>query len=254
MSKIFKEYAKYYDFIYKDKDYKKECAFVEQIFKKYALSKLHSILDMACGTGGHAIPLAKKGYRIVGIDMSEPMIDIAREKSKQAGLAINFYTAEMQKFRTLRKFDAVILLFASIDYLRNSEDLKNTLSNISKSLKRNGLFIFDFWNGLAVMHDFVARSSKIMRIGDMTIKRQSIKHLNSVKQTCEVNFKFLIYKQKKLIDHFCERHIIRYFFSEEMRNYLELTGFKVIKVCPFLKLNKEISQDEWDITMVARRP
>jgi SAM-dependent methyltransferase len=60
-------YSKYYDILYMDKDYDKECDFVEEAFNKYSLSKPVKILDVGCGTGGHLIPLAKRGYEVVGI-------------------------------------------------------------------------------------------------------------------------------------------------------------------------------------------
>ena len=75
--------AEVYDLIYKDKDYERECDFLEEIFKKYStIFPVKTVLDAGCGSGGHAIPLAKRGYRVVGFDLSEVMISQARKKAK----------------------------------------------------------------------------------------------------------------------------------------------------------------------------
>lgn len=75
-------YAKYYDAMYQEKDYAAECNFLEKIFKTYASSPIRRILDVGCGTGGHALPLAKRDYFTTGVDASAAMVDVARQKSR----------------------------------------------------------------------------------------------------------------------------------------------------------------------------
>ena len=86
MRKVFGTYGEYYDIFYDDKDYEQECDFVQKIFKKYSSSPVKSILDAGCGTGGHSIPLALRGYEVTGIDASPVMIKKARQKAKEAGV------------------------------------------------------------------------------------------------------------------------------------------------------------------------
>jgi len=62
--KSFERYAEYYDLIYQDKDYEKEYDFIEEIFQNFSSNPVKTIFDGGCGTGGHAIPLAKRGYQI----------------------------------------------------------------------------------------------------------------------------------------------------------------------------------------------
>jgi len=64
------EYAGAYDAIYGDKDYAAECDLVERIFKTYGYGVVQSVMDLGCGTGGHALPLAERGYEVSGIDRS----------------------------------------------------------------------------------------------------------------------------------------------------------------------------------------
>jgi len=69
-----KEYAEAYDFLYQDKNYSSECDLIEEIFRKFAPGKIRTILDLGCGTGSHAIPLAQRGYRVTGVDLAENML------------------------------------------------------------------------------------------------------------------------------------------------------------------------------------
>src|SRR3972149_442231 len=81
MSVFKKQYAEFYDYLYQDKDYERECDFIEAAFNKYGC-RVKTILDLGCGTGGHALILSRRGYHVVGVDRSREMIGIAKRKVK----------------------------------------------------------------------------------------------------------------------------------------------------------------------------
>ncbi len=89
MSVFGKEYSTAYDSLYHDKDYEKECEFIEDVLSKSSI-KVRRILDLGCGTGGHALLLAKKGYAVVGVDRSAEMLEFARQRAKDEGLSVEF--------------------------------------------------------------------------------------------------------------------------------------------------------------------
>jgi len=72
-------YADQYDLLYHDKDYEAECDLLEEVFRRYGQEPIKSILDLGCGTGNHAILLARRGYRVTGVDLSADMLAHARE-------------------------------------------------------------------------------------------------------------------------------------------------------------------------------
>lgn len=76
MNKSFDEYAKYYDYLYKDKPYKKEAYYI----KKFFLKKKLDILEIGCGSGSHAIEFEKLGHNVVALDSSSNMISLAKKK------------------------------------------------------------------------------------------------------------------------------------------------------------------------------
>src|SRR5207248_11417549 len=64
------QYAEAYDTLYRDKDYSAECDAIEHVFRLYGIGPVRRVLDLGCGTGGHAVPLAERGYEVVGVDRS----------------------------------------------------------------------------------------------------------------------------------------------------------------------------------------
>src|SRR4030042_1243417 len=147
MLSVFNKYGKDYDLLYQDKDYEEESDFIEHLFKKYSQKSVKTILDAGCGTGGHVIPLAKRGYKVTGFDASEVMIQKAKEKAE----GIPFYVMNIGNFNINEKFDACICMFAVMNYLTSNEEIQQALANVRRHLKSDSLFIFDFWNGLAVL-------------------------------------------------------------------------------------------------------
>jgi ubiquinone/menaquinone biosynthesis C-methylase UbiE len=94
--------AEYYDIIEHYVDYDKQCDFMEAVFKKYG-TNVRQILDLGCGTGIHVIKLTKRGYAVVGLDLSEKMLEVARRKAESEHLTIKFTQEDMReiKFRTI---------------------------------------------------------------------------------------------------------------------------------------------------------
>lgn len=82
----FGNYSRYYNLLYKDKDYKGEAGFIYDLIQKYSPGA-KSILDLGCGTGRHDLLLAEKGYAITGVDMSEEMLLIARSQQLNSSTA-----------------------------------------------------------------------------------------------------------------------------------------------------------------------
>ena len=252
MKGIFQSYGKYYDIIYADKDYEKECNFLEEIFREYSKFTPKTILDGGCGTGGHAIPLAKRGYDVTGIDRSEEMIKIAKEKASKSGVNINFNVMDLLKLRLNKKFDACICMFAVIDYLTNNKDLLKALLNIKEHLKGGSLFIFDFWYGPAVLTILPSHRMKIIEKESVKVIRFAEPHLDTFHHICEVNYHFIIIKENLVIYEGKEKHMVRFLFPEEVKHYLEESGFQPLRICPFLDLNAKPSEKTWNVTMIAR--
>src|SRR5262249_15398344 len=84
------DYASAYDTLYAEKDYAGECDLLEEVFHRFAPTAVHRVLDMGCGTGGHSLILAARGYEVTGIDRAPAMLDAARAKAGTSGVAVTW--------------------------------------------------------------------------------------------------------------------------------------------------------------------
>jgi len=118
------------------------------LLKRLQLKKGAEILDLACGYGRHAIELAKRGYRITGLDFSKHFIDIAKKDAREQGVKVNFICDDMRNLSFVNKFDAVINMFTSFGYFDNESDNELVLRKISRALKPNGKFLIEINNSV----------------------------------------------------------------------------------------------------------
>ncbi len=123
-----------------------ECDFIEQ---EVGQDKSIKIIDIGCGTGRHAIELAKRGYNVTGVDLSENQIKRAREKAQAAGLPVDFQTQDARHLPFEGEFDLAIMLCEGGFSLMETDEMNfEILKNATKALKDKGKFIFTTLNGL----------------------------------------------------------------------------------------------------------
>lgn len=130
-----------YDLIYDaaGKDYATEAAALHDLIQARAPGAA-SLLDVACGTGGHLAHL-RRWYDVVGVDLDPGMLDMARRRLPD----LEFIEGDMRSFRLDRKFDAVSCLFSSIGYMRSSHELDEAVATMVWHLQPGGVFIMDGW-------------------------------------------------------------------------------------------------------------
>ncbi len=140
-----KKYSSVYDALYRGKDYKKEARFIERIIARYSKIGVSKILSLGCGTCGHDILLAKKGYSITGLDFSADMLRVAKDKIKNARLSnkIKLYKKDIKNFSLPHVYDFAMAMFNVVGYLTLNEDFEGMLKGLGTSLRSGGLFIFD---------------------------------------------------------------------------------------------------------------
>ena len=107
---VFGTYSKYYDLLYKDKDYACETRYVHDLIQKYRPGT-KTILDLGCGTGRHDIELAKLGYEVTGVDISADMLSIATQRIVDLGTpasSVQFIHGNICTVRLEKTFDFCI--------------------------------------------------------------------------------------------------------------------------------------------------
>src|SRR3989344_3662058 len=134
--KMWGELAKYYDFLYAWKPYKKESETIHHLIKKNKKISGNKLLDVACGTGNH-IQFLKKYYSITGVDLNKEMLKTARKKFSD----VSFQQADMMSLHLKKKFDVITCLFSSIGYVKTYKNLNRTVASFAEHLKKGGVLI-----------------------------------------------------------------------------------------------------------------
>lgn len=137
---------------------------VDFIESEISHDKKVQILDIGCGTGRHSIELAKRGYQVVGVDLSESQIKRAKEKAKAQNIQIDFLIQDARKLTFNQQFDLAIMLCEGAFPLMETDEMNfEILQNATRSLKNNGKFIFTTLSALfPLFHsvkDFINQNS-----------------------------------------------------------------------------------------------
>ncbi|MFH0853084.1 MAG: methyltransferase domain-containing protein [bacterium] len=115
------------------------------LIRALRMKKGAHILDLACGQGRHAIPLAQRGMQVTGVDASASLLHAARQRARTARVSVSFVRGDMRTYHNAKKYDAVLVLGNSFGYF-NDKDNKRVLSNIATSLKTGGWLVLDLSN------------------------------------------------------------------------------------------------------------
>jgi len=244
-------YAGWYDTLYREKDYAAECAYLEALFARLGLAP-KTIIDLGCGTGGHALLLVQRGYRVTAVDRSPAMIDIAKKKAP-AGANLSFVVSDIAAFVAPEPADAVISMFAVASYQTGAVAFLDFCRKARQSLRPGGLFIFDCWHGPAVLKDPPQKRRKeTVSASRETIIRQADPEIDFSRHLVRVHYDLQVFRAGAMVERTAEDHIMRYFFIPETRLFLEEVGFSEIRFFPFLGLEREPGETDWTMTVVAR--
>jgi SAM-dependent methyltransferase len=119
---------------------------VDFIIDKLALEPGARVLDLCCGQGRHLIDLARRGYDVVGLDLSEYMLEGCRAAAAAEGIDVTLIHADMRQIGFTAEFDAVINMFTSFGYLANDNEDQKVINAASLALKGGGSLLIDAMN------------------------------------------------------------------------------------------------------------
>jgi len=256
MSEVFGEtYAGVYDSLYADKDYRGECDLIESFIGSYADSASR-LLDLGCGTGGHAIELASRGYAVTGVDRSRSMLQQAEAKALELGLDAahtpSFRHGDLLTLSLDETFDAALMMFAVLGYQHENEDVLSAFRSARKHVRLDGLLVFDVWYGPAVLHERPSTRVKSSPIPGGEVLRITSSELDVLRHICTVHFQLWHLRDQRPAERATETHVMRYFFPQELKLYLEQSGFTLLRLCDFTNPARNPDEKTWNILGVAR--
>jgi SAM-dependent methyltransferase len=246
-------YAAHYDHLYADKDYDSECDFLEAVFHRSGRN-VGDILDVGCGTGEHAIRLAQRGFRVVGVDRSEAMLKLARSKAEKAAVEVRFELQDACRLNLGQRFDAVIAMFAVMSYQTTNAELASVCSGAAHHLRPGGVFCFDAWHGPGVLSDPPEPRVRVIRSGERRIIRLTEPELETVRHRVATRFHLLEFEGNRIVEEIEECHWMRYLFPQEISYFLDVAGFAKVSFSQFPDLDVEPDETHWQFAVSASMP
>jgi SAM-dependent methyltransferase len=244
---VFNTYSRYYDLLYRDKDYIGEARYITSLLTQYGIKK-GDLLEFGSGTGKHARLLTKHNYTVHGIELSDDMVAKA-----EPALGFTCQQGDMTSTTMGRHYDAVLSLFHVVSYLTRNEQLQDLFSNASAHLNTGGLFIFDFWYSPAVYAQKPEIRIKRMMDEQVEITRIAEPVIYS-NENC-VDVKYTIFESNKTsgqIQVMQEQHPMRHLSLPEIDSLSASAGFKRLAAEEFLT-GKLPSEATWGVCVVLKK-
>ncbi|SPQ00562.1 Methyltransferase type 12 [Candidatus Sulfobium mesophilum] len=251
---VFGLYSRYYDLLYRDKDYAGEAEHVHSLIQRH-FPGAKTVLDLGCGTGGHDLTLAARGYSMTGIDMSEEMLAVANSQLSSLDpqqSTLDFFQGDIRTVRLGKTFDVVISLFHVVSYQTTNKDLTDAFVTARAHLAHGGIFIFDCWYGPAVLTDRPAVRVKRLEDDQLIVTRiaEPVMHPND--NVVDVNYHvFVRYKASGEVQELKETHRMRYLFLPEVELLLRETGMSIISASEWMT-GREPGFDTWGVCFVVK--
>jgi SAM-dependent methyltransferase len=244
---MFQAYGRYYDLLYRDKDYQAESEYIAELLTLHGTHG-KELLEYGSGTGRHANFMVEKGYRVFGVEKSAEMISMASVND-----SYTIVNGDIRTYRLDRKFDAVISLFHVMSYQTENEDVLSVFNRAHEHLKPGGLFVFDFWYTPAVYTQKPVPRIKEMSDTDTRILRIAVPDCHYNKNLVDVRYSiFVIDIKTDKVDVIKETHTLRHFTLPEIGLFAEMTGFCIIGSEEFLT-RKKPDIDTWGVCMILQK-
>jgi SAM-dependent methyltransferase len=226
-----------------------------------AASAGHDVLELGAGTGRIAIPIAREGIRIVGLDRSPAMLEVARRKC--AGLEnITLVEGDMASFDLARSFGLIIIPARSFLLLMTVEEQKSCLRCIREHLVPGGRLALNFFNpDIAMMATWMGNSRSRLRLdrdstlpeGGRKLDWETREYLTSTQQIDEARIEERLNDDGAVISRVYRKIGLRYVFRYEMQHLLEVSGFEIEALYGGFH-GEPFGETSTEMVWVARRP
>ncbi len=244
---IYRDFAGVYDLFMEDTPYDAWTGRIHDTLKEYAIDD-GLIADLGCGTGAITRRLSALGYDMIGIDASEDMLAVAKERDLQSGAEhdILYLCQDMMEFELYGTVRAIVSVCDCVNYLTDPDSLLQTFKLVNNYLDPGGIFIFDF-NTTHKYRDVIGDTVIAENREDCSFIWENFydeeTHINEYDLT-------LFIKEGDLYRKSTETHAQRGYTSDEMRDLLERSGLKIVEFMD-ADTGKPVSDDSERVYVVA---
>jgi len=255
---LFSDYARYYNLLYRDKDYNGETLYILKLLNKHGCSP-KTLLDLGCGTGRHALEMTKHGISVTGVDMSQTMLDMGNElidnqNTKEYSVSLpTLLHGDARTVRVNKKYDVVTSLFHVLSYQNTEEDALAVLKTAKEHLNTNGLFLFDFWYGPGVLTDPPTIREKVIEDNEFKVYRKATPVHRVNDNIVEVHYDVCFTSKKNGHESSLnECHTMRYWFYPELKYLIKKAGFNLLDFGAWME-DKKPDNSTWGAWILASK-
>lgn len=231
-----------------DFNYEKWADYLENLFGEYQ-KDVSLVADLACGTGNITLPLARRGYEMIGLDSSPDMLELAQKKAQAENLDILFLNQNMTRMDLYGTVDAFLCMIDGINYVLNPESLFRMFQLMKRCfLEPDGIFIFD------ISSEYKLRET----IGNQTFNYSDAslfyswenRYLEKLRIS-DMELTFFQRLKNGSYRRFSERHLQRAYRPDELSGMLKKAGFSKVDCFSELSFCAPKKEDQ-RIVFVAR--
>ncbi|MCL2056642.1 MAG: class I SAM-dependent methyltransferase [Oscillospiraceae bacterium] len=231
MENLFSNTARLYDFDYQD-SIKADIPF----YIGYAKAQGGAVLELGCGTGRVSLPLAAAGFHVTGLDLSQPMLEVFREKlavmPRLAG-DITLIHGNMADFSLGRKFPLIIIPFRAFQTLTDVCDITGALSCVRSHLEDEGIFIVDVFNPYPNMDESWYCGETVFwektdeKTGARVIKKHLSEKIDTISQILYPRLVFEVTYPDGKSERLEDDLKLKYYYSGQLRSVIEKAGLEI---------------------------
>jgi SAM-dependent methyltransferase len=238
------DYFKLYSIMLTPEASRRDAAFVS---RSWGLKKKCSkIMDLGCGQGRISILLAKAGQRVMGIDLSDYLLKIAKREAAKQKAKAKFLRKDMRKINFKNEFDAVICMLTSFGYFGENDNRK-VIKKVAESLVGGGKFLLDVGNPEWMAKNMSRHSMR--RVGDLTVEEN--RSLSSDNKYVINSIKYLYLdapKSRTVTTKF------RQYKIEELKKMLEESGLSVVNIFGDYDVRKPLDDSSKRVIILSQKP
>ncbi len=218
----------------------KWCQYITALLTEQNIPKGAKVLDTACGTGDIAIALNKYGYYVDAIDLSSDMLIIAKEKTHNLGLKINYLKQDMRDIKSNTKYNVVTCINDGVNYLVDNVDIEKFFLSVYTVLNENGLFIFDISTKCKLMS--MDGEMYAEEVDDMAYIWANTYNDNANCLTMDISF-FTLIKDNQY-EKSTEIHVQKGHSIEDIKSLLYKCGFELIGIYDELSMDEPFDDSQ----------
>lgn len=245
------ELAKYYDVMHQYRDYDKECSFADGLIKR-RVPEVRRVLDICCGTGEHAIRMARFGYDVAGVNQSQDMLDIAAYKATKSDLPIDFICRDIFGLGIKGKFEVAYCLGYTFLYMTTDSDVRRFFKVVRNALISGGLFLVDFINGLSLSKDF-DKDEFIYQHKNATIRQHDRWRLDKERGVKHLDFEYEITDSEGRVQRISAEEDLRIFYDDDVQVLLSDCGFTNVESFGDYSLEREKANDPYIVIVIGKK-